>query len=189
MLVVFNISKNEIRVKVKQVSGVKRTSLCIISAVLCSSIAIVSTVVVYVFEIQTHFQADDLSLINYTQQHENTVFVCELENYREAFYNYSEPLGAPKTNDNIIHFLGWMVGSPYYHRELQNHQITQLFDDMIDSGTIKLVLKQKNNEGRDLREMYELYYNEHYSNGSEILLKEEDRVGDNIIYSIVSSTK
>lgn len=189
LLVVFNISKNEIRVKVKQVSGVKRTSLCIISAVLCSSIAIVSTVVVYVFEIQTHFQADDLSLINYTQQHENTVFVCELENYREAFYNYSEPLGAPKTNDNIIHFLGWMVGSPYYHRELQNHQITQLFDDMIDSGTIKLVLKQKNNEGRDLREMYELYYNEHYSNGSEILLKEEDRVGDNIIYSIVSSTK
>ena len=189
LLIIFNISKDEIRVKVKQVSGMKRRSLCIVSAVLCTSIVIITAVSVYVFEIQIHYKDDDLSLMNYTQQHENTVFVCELENYKNVFYNYSEPLKPPKTSDNIIHFIGWLVGSPYYHHELQDHQITRLFDDMIDNSSIKLILRQKNNGGRDLREMYELYYNEHYSNGSEIILKEEDRVGDSIIYSIVSSTK
>lgn len=130
-------------------------------------------------EVCNKSRVPDENLRNYLEENNQTTYVCDLNSMNSVSINYDNPLAVPKTMSNVIDYMGWIVGSPYYHNELNREGINELFNDSIDNKKIKFIFKHE--EKCDYRAMYEQFFDEHYGN---VLLLKEKEIGEYCIYSV-----
>ena len=183
ILSIYSFRKKSIRFSVNIWKFQTKRVISFICIFFVISGTILSAYFVFNNEISRRIVPINSKLSKNIQTHDENVYVCELQSLREICINYNSPLRAPIAVDNVIQEMGWVVGSTYYHKELTNNNISDLFLNMINENRIKLVLKDS-----EIKDMYELYFNQHYSNEGNIVLKEE-YVADGFSVYLVSCDK
>lgn len=126
----------------------------------------------------------DSDLGNYISSNSNNVYFfdwygCELVDH--AKYN---PLVVPDYPDNSVHYGSWPISSHLFERQLNEHNITHLHKEMINSGQFRFIISKKDER---YIEQLEEYYKAHYSSGNEIELIEDYSTDKAWVYRVVEN--
>ena len=154
LLLMCIIDKENIRIGIKKLKFkfIKKYFICssvIVLAVCVSTSFIISNKEVY------KIKNEGNDVYEYILDNTNTLFVNEAEG--SILLNYNSPIITPPSKPQNYISSGWLVGSPKFYTTLKNYNIYNLFEDMIDNDSIKLIIK------RDKFDSYKEYFNAHYS--------------------------
>lgn len=111
----------------------------------------------------------DSNLVNYINQHSDSVFFYDYYGCELLDHAYVEPFAIPDFPRNSIQYGGWPAASFFYDRQLKEYNVSELYKEMINNPKRFYVISK---EDKEYAEMLENHFNAHYACDSYISLKE-----------------
>lgn len=120
----------------------------------------------------------------YIQKHKDKTYVFGGNALLIFYFHHEDAFYAPKIPDNIVGAVGWVVGSTCYLDQVEEHNIPNLYNNMIDNDNVSFVLDDNS------KKLIELFYNGHYAKQNEkIALKAEEKFQGYAIYNVIRESK
>ena len=112
-------------------------------------------------------------LEDYVRENNSITFVHLTSINRELDKNFSCPYKVPDVPYNTMDYGGWNISSLGYDQELKRKGFDILFEDLINNNNMRLIIE--NEENIDVENLYEVYYNNHYTDSDSVINLEKEK--------------
>ena len=160
LIVLFLFDKRDIKFNIKCI-GFQANKILYFSFIICSLISLVISQIFTVKDISLHNTYGEKNknemLTSYISNHPEITFIYDYRLYPVLDSGRANPFFSPVFPSNTLFYGDWQIASDAYGKIKNQNDINVIFEEIIDSDSIRLLLDEHEEE-------YSRIFNEYYKN-------------------------